>query len=48
MIFVFSNSLTAYTPTLPTKGETIMGSQFVQSFGGKGANQAVQCARLGR
>eukprot|EP01031_Cornospumella_fuschlensis_P023982 gene23982-29029_t len=39
--------LTAYTPSLPTKGETIMGNQFAQSFGGKGANQAVQSARLG-
>jgi ribokinase len=32
---------------MPKIGETIHGTQFQKSFGGKGANQAVQCARLG-
>jgi ribokinase len=31
---------------LPKVGETISGSLFQTTFGGKGANQAVQCARL--
>lgn len=37
----------AYVPKLPFKGETIAGSSFQQSYGGKGANQAVQAARVG-
>lgn len=28
-------------------GETVIGKSFAKNFGGKGANQAVQCARLG-
>lgn len=32
---------------MPKIGETIHGTQFQKSFGGKGANQAVQCGRLG-
>ncbi|MBC7328556.1 ribokinase [bacterium] len=32
---------------LPTPGETIIGGEFATAGGGKGANQAVQCARLG-
>jgi ribokinase len=32
---------------LPTPGETIVGGDFATAGGGKGANQAVQCARLG-
>jgi ribokinase len=32
---------------LPTPGETIIGGDFATAGGGKGANQAVQCARLG-
>lgn len=32
---------------MPKLGETIFGTSFQKSFGGKGANQAVQCARLG-
>jgi len=31
----------------PRPGETIMGHDFIQNLGGKGANQAVACARLG-
>ena len=31
----------------PLPGETIMGCGFMQNQGGKGANQAVACARLG-
>jgi len=32
---------------LPVKGETITGGEFMQTFGGKGANQAVGAARAG-
>jgi hypothetical protein len=39
--------LVAYCPTLPRPGETLMGTNFIQCFGGKGANQAVLAARLG-
>jgi ribokinase len=41
------DSLVTYTEALPKRGETVFGSSFQKSFGGKGANQAVQCARLG-
>ncbi|MFC2090312.1 ribokinase [Bacteroidota bacterium] len=33
--------------TLPVKGETVTGGDFMQTFGGKGANQAVGAARAG-
>lgn len=32
---------------LPKPGETVLGTLFEKNFGGKGANQAVQCGRLG-
>lgn len=35
-----------YADELPLPGMTIFGSSFVRNYGGKGANQAVQVARL--
>jgi len=32
---------------MPKVGETVRGNAFEKNYGGKGANQAVQCARLG-
>lgn len=39
--------MTAYVRTLPRPGETIGDGRFLQTNGGKGANQAVSAARLG-
>eukprot|EP01086_Lenisia_limosa_P002223 TRINITY_DN1486_c0_g1_i2.p1 TRINITY_DN1486_c0_g1~~TRINITY_DN1486_c0_g1_i2.p1 ORF type:complete len:320 (+),score=60.66 TRINITY_DN1486_c0_g1_i2:68-1027(+) len=39
--------LITYTERLPRIGETIMGQDFQMGCGGKGANQAVQAAKLG-
>ncbi|TVX93432.1 ribokinase [Paenibacillus agilis] len=35
------------TNQFPNQGETVIGTAFYSFFGGKGANQAVACARLG-
>ena len=35
------------SPVFPKSGETVIGNEFNTAFGGKGANQAVQAARLG-
>ncbi|MBE9028410.1 ribokinase [filamentous cyanobacterium LEGE 11480] len=39
--------LASRVPRIPTPGETILGSEFVTTAGGKGANQAVALAKLG-
>ncbi|XP_063300171.1 ribokinase [Pelobates fuscus] len=39
--------LVSITPRLPKAGETIHGTKFFIGFGGKGANQCIQAARLG-
>nr|KAF6448567.1 ribokinase [Rousettus aegyptiacus] len=39
--------LVSLTSRLPKTGETIHGHKFFIGFGGKGANQCVQAARLG-
>lgn len=43
----FMMDLIACTERAPNAGETVMGYRFQTAPGGKGANQAVQCARLG-
>ncbi len=37
----------AETPVFPRQGQTVLGGRFTKAPGGKGANQAVQAARLG-
>ena len=49
-IIVFGSinmDLVVQTPRLPAPGETLAGHSFFTAPGGKGANQAVACARLG-
>ena len=49
-IIVFGSinmDLVATAPHLPTAGETLLGYNFFQATGGKGANQAVAIAKLG-
>ena len=40
--------LVTRTPRVPVGGETLTSESFSIGFGGKGANQAVACARLSR
>lgn len=50
MITVVGSSNTDFSVRvefLPRKGQTVLGSDFIIAAGGKGANQAVQIARLG-
>lgn len=50
MVVVVGSSnidFTAAVDRLPARGETLLGHHVVQSFGGKGANQAVAAARAG-
>ncbi|KAL7509615.1 hypothetical protein ACHAXN_008286 [Cyclotella atomus] len=42
-----NQDLTTYAPSLPQPGETLLGSDFVTSAGGKGSNQAVAAASIG-
>ena len=39
--------LTVRAPYIPERGETLKGSDFMMTAGGKGANQAYACANLG-
>lgn len=39
--------LVVKAPRIPVPGETVLGGSFARVRGGKGANQAVACARLG-
>lgn len=39
--------MVTYAARPPAAGETLVGDRFDLGFGGKGANQAVMCARLG-
>jgi ribokinase len=43
-----NRDLVVTAPSLPLPGETILGNGYSQHNGGKGANQAVALARLGR
>ncbi|MCC2640570.1 MAG: rbsK [Nitrospira sp.] len=50
MVVVVGSSnidITARVDRLPHRGETVLGQRYVQSFGGKGANQAVAATRAG-
>ncbi len=42
-----NTDLTVRTPHLPQGGETVLGSELVTTFGGKGANQAIAAKRAG-
>ncbi len=41
-----NQDLTTYAPSLPTPGQTILGSDFIITAGGKGANQAVAASSI--
>mmetsp|Transcript_23047 Transcript_23047/g.49903 ORF Transcript_23047/g.49903 Transcript_23047/m.49903 type:complete len:641 (+) Transcript_23047:74-1996(+) len=42
-----NQDLTTYATSLPTPGQTILGSDFITTAGGKGANQAVAASSIG-
>ncbi|KAL7542624.1 hypothetical protein ACHAXR_011943 [Thalassiosira sp. AJA248-18] len=42
-----NQDMTTYAPTLPTPGQTILGTDFRTTPGGKGANQAVAASSIG-
>ncbi len=42
-----NTDMTAIVPAIPKPGETVVGSEYRVTLGGKGANQAVACARQG-
>ena len=42
-----NQDLTTYAPSLPRPGETLLGTDFATSSGGKGSNQAVAAASIG-
>jgi ribokinase/non-canonical purine NTP pyrophosphatase (RdgB/HAM1 family) len=42
-----NQDLTTYAPSLPSPGQTILGSDFIITAGGKGANQAVAASSIG-
>lgn len=42
-----NQDLTTYAQSLPAPGETLLGTDFVTSAGGKGANQAVAASSIG-
>ncbi|MBR4748414.1 MAG: ribokinase [Abditibacteriota bacterium] len=42
-----NTDMTALVPSIPGPGETVVGSGFRVTLGGKGANQAVACVRQG-
>lgn len=39
--------ISVFVDELPKRGETLLGSEIKYSFGGKGANQAIACGKLG-
>ena len=43
----FVMDVIAATEKIPGSGQTVYGKSFHMAPGGKGANQALQCARLG-
>ncbi|KAL7549713.1 hypothetical protein ACHAWF_012979 [Thalassiosira exigua] len=42
-----NQDLTTYAPSLPDPGQTILGSDFITTPGGKGANQAAAASAIG-
>ena len=42
-----NTDMVVHVQHLPEPGETVLGGDYIQSLGGKGANQAVAAARLG-